>query len=295
MRYFGYGSNLDATDLARWCGERGHAAARIEARGVGWLPDAEPVFHYLSRARQGGALSVRERIGSAVPGVLFDVDEAGWRALDAKEGAKYERVRRHVLSDEGDEVEAWTYVVRPEHREPRHVAPTERYVGHVVRGLRAHGLPTTQVLEAAESLEPASLPSALFAYGTLLSGEERAGLLSRHAKERRAATTAGALVDLGAYPGMVRSPGRPYGEEVQGGEVQGEVVELRAPEQALLELDDYEDFQGYGAPESLYRRIVVRARTQDRVVHAWAYLFVGHRRGRALIEGGRWRGPSGEG
>ncbi len=141
MRYFAYGSNLHAADLARFCRASGHDPSGIRALGPAWLPDHEPFYAYSSEARGGGALSVRARRGSATPGALFELDEAGERALEAKEGVRYVATERVVLLG-AEEVRARTYVVRDEHLRAEHVAPTAEYAALVDAGLRAHDLPT---------------------------------------------------------------------------------------------------------------------------------------------------------
>ncbi|MEZ4336276.1 MAG: gamma-glutamylcyclotransferase [Sandaracinaceae bacterium] len=261
MRYFGYGSNLHLEDLRRWCLERGHAPDAIRPIGPAWLPDHEPVYHYRSVARDGGALSVRSRLGRAVPGMLFEVDAAGWRALDAKEGDKYARVERTVLS-RGRALAAQTYVVERAHREPALVAPRPAYAALVREGLASHGLPTHQAEAAAASLVIDPFPRSIFVYGTLRRGELRAPLLERHRPRRwTEASIRGALVHLGAYPGLV------HGDDT----ITGELVELDDPAAALTELDEVEDFLGWGEPGSLYLRDVVPVAG----THAWTYRYLG--------------------
>ena len=92
MLYFGYGSNLDEENWAAWCEARGFVASSIEALGPAWLPDYEPVFHYQSRLRRGGALDVRPQPGTLTPGALFRVHD--WEGLDAKEGVSGAYYRR---------------------------------------------------------------------------------------------------------------------------------------------------------------------------------------------------------
>ncbi|MCB9596738.1 MAG: gamma-glutamylcyclotransferase [Sandaracinaceae bacterium] len=278
MRYFGYGSNLHAEDLARWLRAHGFDPGAIREVGPAWLPDHEPVYHYFSAVRDGGALSVRERVGCATPGALFDVDDAGWRALDRKEGAKYERVRRWILCG-GREVEAHTYVVREAHREERHVAPRPEYAELVRAGLEARGLPTEQATDATRRLGVDAFPRRLFVYGTLLRGESRGYLLDRYASgPRTTAHIRGRLVHLGAYPGLV------FHEGGDDGEVEGELVELDEPADAFEELDAIEDFRGYGRPDSLYRREPIEVGPSG---HAWTYRYLGPDAPR--IASGDWR------
>ncbi len=283
MLYFGYGSNLHRADLDAWCADRGHDASGIRAVARAWWPDAAPVFHYHSRARAGGALSVRPRRGAVVPGVLFEVDQAGWRALDAKEGAPrtYRRVPAVVLIEGGDEVHATTYVVTEPYRRETLVPPTDAYLGLVTGGLGAHGLPDAPVRAAARALSIDAFPRAVFVYGTLMRDELRHPMVARHGPRRVAnASVAGRLLDFGAYPGWVPAEGC----------VHGELVELDDPGDVLEELDEVEDFAGYGAPGSLYRRVVVDVRldTGEREL-AWTYRYVGPTDFASPIRSGDWR------
>ncbi len=282
--YFAYGSNLDLVDLYRWCVERGHPDARPRLVGPAWLPDHELVFHYRSAARGGGALDVRPRRGAAVPGALLACDDAAWDALDEKEGAgrTYARVAVRALGPDGALHEATTYQVTDAFREPRHVPPTSAYVETVERGLRAIGWPVAH-LHAAARGSSTPWPDALFVYGTLMRGELRAPLLGRHRpREWSAARAPGRLVDLGAYPGLVPGSGLVHGERVR-------VADLPA---ALAQLDEVEDFAGYGDPENLYRRVITRA--VDRAgasCLAWTYRYLGE--DGAPLASGDWRARQG--
>jgi gamma-glutamylcyclotransferase (GGCT)/AIG2-like uncharacterized protein YtfP len=285
VHYFGYGSNLHRTDFERWCRERGHCHDGVRVVGPAWLPDAEPVFHYRSKARRGGALNIRPRRGSAVPGLLFEVDEAGWRALDAKEGRPrfYERVERLVLTADGEERTAITYEVVEDHRRDEHVPPTDEYARVVREGLAAHGLPQHHIEAAALGFDAPPVPRALFVYGTLMRGERAHARIERHRPSRIAdATVSGRLVSLGEYPGLVGCD--------EGGEVRGELVELDDPADLVAELDPFEDFLGYGERGSLYRRVVVQVTDDEgRRTPAWTYRYIAPIDEAPAIDSGDWR------
>jgi gamma-glutamylcyclotransferase (GGCT)/AIG2-like uncharacterized protein YtfP len=285
VHYFGYGSNLHRTDFERWCRARGHCHDGVRVVGPAWLPDAEPVFHYRSKARNGGALNVRPRRGSAVPGLLFEVDEAGWRALDAKEGRPryYERVEALVLDRDGEERRAFTYEVVEDHRRDEHVPPTAEYARLVREGLAAHGLPHHHVGAAARGFEVPAVPHAVFVYGTLMRGERAHARIARHRPRRiREARVRGRLVSLGEYPGLIGCD--------EGGEVCGELVELEDPGELVAELDPFEDFLGYGERGSLYRRVVVEVTDADgRRTVAWTYRYVAPIDRAPAIPSGDWR------
>ena len=122
----------------------------------------------------------------------------------------------------------------------------------------------------------------LFVYGTLRAGGGRPlarwfpGRVVRLGPGR----VAGALLDLGGYPGLV--------EDVPG-TVRGEVYRLQAPRQILAALDAYEGCAPHSPHPHEYER-VRRAVTLDdgRRVTAWVYLYRGPRRGRWRIPSGDW-------
>lgn len=128
----------------------------------------------------------------------------------------------------------------------------------------------------------------LFVYGTLMSaaasalGRAQRQRLAREGRLLGVATTAGRLVDLGRYPGLV-SPEQP------GDVVHGEVLELADPQRSLRWLDDYEGiFPGDHAHNEYARdeREVVLA-TGDRIL-AWVYLYRQPITSAKLIASGSW-------
>ncbi len=146
--YFGYGSNLDAPDLERWCKTEGAAFPLGRSLGSARIPDVELCFDYESSRRNGGALDLRPCVGQVVEGQLFEVNEEGWEVLDRKEGVPsncYERSAVHVLRDTGELVEALTYTVLPRRRR-EFVAPNADYIKVVRDGLRSFGLAVGGVL-----------------------------------------------------------------------------------------------------------------------------------------------------
>ena len=282
--YFAYGSNLHRADFERWCRDRGGDPASVRLREPAHLPDHEPVFHYHSTTRRGGALDVHPRPGSAVSGALFDVTEEGWTLLDRKEGVasgSYHAVEVTALTSDGRVVPARTYRVVPDRRE-RFVAPADDYVALVCEGLRGLGLPDAPVRAAARGEPPPAHPGALFVYGTLMRGQVQAALLEEHAPVSVCAgSVPGRLLALGWYPGLV-PPAHPSDR------VHGEVFRFESVESLIPELDVYEDFRGYGAPDSLYHRVLLEVSTAVGRELAWAYLYVGSTVGATPIVSGRF-------
>ncbi len=283
-RYFAYGSNLNLTDLERWCLRIGRPVALMGAAVPAYLPDHEVVFDFLSESRRGGVLDLRPAIGKVVPGALFEVVDDDLKTLDLKEGAPliYRRAKKRVLLADGGEVEAVAYEVAPDHRSQSPVSPAEGYVGIVAEGLAAFGHDDRMLRAAAHGEQTPFLVTAIFVYGTLLRGA------SRHAEFERcgglagivAGTAPGTLLDCGAFPGMVPGP---------GGTVHGEIAELRDVPAALGHLDGVEGYEGFEAARALFRRALLSVRTADGTGRlAWSYLWAGGAR-HPHIESGDWR------
>ena len=283
MLYFAYGSNLDEENWARWCRDRGYDVATIEALGPAWLPDHELVFHYQSRLRRGGALDVRTRRGTAIPGALFRVHD--WEGLDAKEGVSggyYRRIPVTVLTDDGRAHDATTYRVCQE-RVADFVAPSQEYRDMVVRGLTRFGHGHDGFLAAASGVATPADPTLVFTYGTLMRGGRSHDLLEPRVRANRgpAQVKGASLIQIDWYPGLVLR---------EGGSVHGELYELDDVTTALEELDPYEDFGGYDHEGSMYRRSLVQAITHAGTLLAWTYIYLGDPTAFPLISSGRWTG-----
>ena len=281
--YFGYGSNLDQHNWEGWCRARGFDSRSIEALGRAWLPDHELVFHYQSRLRAGGALDVRPKKGSAVAGALFRVHD--WAGLDAKEGVSgrfYRRLEVTALTEDGHAHPATTYTVC-DHRVGSFVAPSPEYRTFVTRGLARFGHSTDAFLAAAEGQRVPPNPRSIFVYGTLMQGERSHRLLQTRMRHLHgpARIEGASLVRIDWYPGLVLGA---------DGTVHGELYEVDEVDHLLVELDEYEDFTGYGGIESLYRRSLVSALTNQGPKLAWTYVYLGESESLPRIPSGRWSG-----
>jgi len=284
MLYFGYGSNLCEPDLSRYCRERGLQPIHLERVGPAFLPDRKLAFTHRSSTRGGGVLDVPPARGEAVAGVLFRVSsDASIATLDRKEGEGhvYSRFEPVVLTEDGAEQSAVAYEVAPASRET-FVAPSPSYLDVVRRGYKEHGLDLAPLKAAADGRSPARPVPGVFVYGTLRRGEERHSALLRHAvKGGDAATTAGTLLDLGPYPGLI--------VDGPSASVTGELYSSADPDGLFAELDAIETFRGFGVPGSLYRRALVRVRCAHVVsTLAWTYVYMGPRNGSRVIPSGDW-------
>ena len=282
--YFAYGANLNVDDFRRWCAAHGLPGTLLRAcRGVVRLADAELHFDYYSERRRGGVLNLRPRVGQIVEGVLFEVDACERNALDRKDGVPscYERVPVHVFDGEGRTIDAFTYRV-PSVRCGGFVKPTMAYLQVVRRGLEKFGLCTRQLEAAAVDISAPLVLDGVFVYGTLMRGEERFRTLAQVAEFECAllATTKGRLLDLGAYPAVVRDA---------DGSVDGEFMCFRNLPAVLDLLDPIEGFEGYHAG-SLYHRVPGVAQVGDgRSRSVWIYVLADAGIGRPTIASGSWR------
>lgn len=271
--YFGYGSNLNASDLDRWCVESGLATGWLRRVTRGWLPDHRLAFDHRSVRRRGGTLNVRRAACCAAPGVLFEVSGDGWAALDRKEGhgrGHYRRCEVIALTADGSTVPVVTYEsTRPE----APMEPAAGYLDIVRQGYRDHGLAHNAVEAAAHGLEGSV--DRIFVYGSLKRGGWLAHQLQPDVIDARDISIRGDLYDLGEYPGYRHGAGR----------VHGELCRVRGVEAVLARLDDIEGFAGYGRPDNLFRRVLVEPHGESEP--AWAYLLVAPMRGPQL-PAGRW-------
>jgi gamma-glutamylcyclotransferase (GGCT)/AIG2-like uncharacterized protein YtfP len=99
-----------------------------------------------------------------------------------------------------------------------------------------------------------------------------------------AATTAGRLLALGDYPGLISGA-------TPGDVVHGELFKLDRPDDVLAWLDAYEGVSGELGTDSEYARVraqVLRASGEE--IAAWIYVYRGDVSRASAIAGGRWDG-----
>ena len=282
--YFAYGSNLNLTDLNDWLQRKGLPEELLKFHSHACLPDFELAFTYRSTSRSGGVLDIRESIGSVVEGVLFEVRDGGWKALDSKEGAPncYERMHTTVLGPDGEAIPAVTYCVCLTQRQS-HVPPAHDYVSIVREGMKNWSICDQALTAASRNRKPHPIDS-IFVYGTLLRGGSRFSLLSEHGiKCAVLAETFGQLADLGSYPALVNLKSHNSG-------VHGEFVRLERIETALRRLDVVEGFRGFGVSGSLFRRTRINVDVGDgRIRSAWTYCLDSDDTEALRIPSGDWR------
>jgi gamma-glutamylcyclotransferase (GGCT)/AIG2-like uncharacterized protein YtfP len=281
---FAYGSNTDEQDWRDWCARHGHDPTAIRPISPGLLPDARLAFDFFGRGRGGGVLNFQSRLGGFIEGVVLEVSEAGWQALDQKEGAPraYQRRTRHIILPDGQALEAIAYQVTPE-RQQGFVAPPTAYLNAVRRGFATHGLHPDPLESAARDEEGCHHLPDVFVYGTLMQG----GFW--HGPAAKAGITAitpaqatGTLFDLGDYPALTLGAAAP---------IQGEILSFQDISTALPILDDIEDAAPDGGTSGMYRRTIMTVTDQaGQRRRAWAYVVAPQNLGAApIIASGDWR------
>ncbi len=170
------------------------------------------------------------------------------------------------------------------------VVDVDGQVGHILRGrLRPFTEADSEVVTALDAdgeevsvmLLSTGTPRLLphvFVYGTLRRGGRWHSFMTSHgATLHGPVVVRGKLLDLGSYPGLV------HGE----GEVHGEVWSHPRPAALLADLDELEDFAGYGRDGSMYRRIIIHTS----LGLAWTYLLLDSSAACGEVEGGDWMRP----
>jgi len=146
---FAYGSNMELGDLRRWLTEARLPPGELYRSVPATLPGFRLVWNYFAPSRAGGAANIERHDGSVLYGVALHVDAVLLAGIDRKEGHPgiYERTLVPARLDTGEAVDAWVYIVRPEHVQPEYVPPTRHYRGLLIQGARNHRLPAFYIEE----------------------------------------------------------------------------------------------------------------------------------------------------
>jgi hypothetical protein len=163
MLVFQYGSNcLDSqiNGSDRLCGD----ASLVD---IAVAEDFELSFDVWSKGRQCAASNIIPRKGSVAWGVLYEIPDflmdrasakrMGRKSMDAieGEGTNYERRKIQVRKPSGEVVEAVTYTVI---EREQNILTNAAYVGHILEGLREHGVPNDYI-ERVKSIAIANNPA----------------------------------------------------------------------------------------------------------------------------------------
>lgn len=136
LRYFAYGANIDPERMA----------ARVPEAvvvGPGYVERFGIEFTIRDREWGGGVLNAREDPDGTLWGLLYEGPDEAFAVLDTFQGdaALLEKAHVTVVTDAGP-VDAFTYrVIKIEN----YVRPSDRYLAHLTRAMKAQGLPPQAV------------------------------------------------------------------------------------------------------------------------------------------------------
>lgn len=155
MLVFQYGSNCDSNRLNSPKRLRGFAHDLGKAQTMDDWKIAFDVYSHRNRCAAGDLVPA-PGAGKAW-GVLYEVPAElvrgmrvdGPKTLEQIEGNKYEEKAIRVENSAGTEVDAITFVVKPAEQRIGLWTSAE-YVGHIVKGLRQHEVPTEYVMRVIE-------------------------------------------------------------------------------------------------------------------------------------------------
>ncbi len=125
MYYFAYASNLNQKQMLERCPDS-------KPESIATLPNYKVVFVGWSRQWRGGQASIRLFRGEKVRGAIYDVSEQCLRQLDKYE-IPYDRLKVTVFDEDGEPVEAITYIKAGQSEETK---PSAEYLSVIQQGYR---------------------------------------------------------------------------------------------------------------------------------------------------------------
>ena len=139
--YFGYGSNLLASRLHQSCPSAAFVA-------IARLPGFRLAFTRHSTRWGGGVADIIEAPGEEAWGAAWRIPLEERAALDRQEGLHldpphYRRIAVTVTTPAGDNLDCLAYQVAT--HEAEHIAPSDAYLGTMLRGAAEVGLPAGYV------------------------------------------------------------------------------------------------------------------------------------------------------
>lgn len=129
MYYFAYASNLSKKQMQEHCPD---SKPLFKAT----LPNYKLIFADWSRLLHGGKATIISFHGEKVTGAVYEVSELGMNRLDKFEPS-YNRLKVSVYDEDGNKVEAVTYI---KSGQPKEAKPSEEYLAIIRQGYKDWGL-----------------------------------------------------------------------------------------------------------------------------------------------------------
>jgi len=134
MYYFAYGTNLSHKHMLDRCP---NSKPKFKAT----LPNFKLIFTGWSRWWRGGVASIKRVNDEKVVGGVYEITEKCLVSLENHEGyeshpIKFERLDVMVFTEDGDQIEAVTYIKREQHEETE---PAKKYLEIMRQGFKDWG------------------------------------------------------------------------------------------------------------------------------------------------------------
>lgn len=128
MYYFAYASNLSPKQMSEHCPDS-------QPKSTATLPNYKLIFAGWSRKWHGGVASIKPCRDEKVIGAVYEISERDLRSLDEHEGYPnvYNRMNVMVITEDGDPLQAVTYVRREQSEETQ---PSQKYLAVIRQGYK---------------------------------------------------------------------------------------------------------------------------------------------------------------
>ena len=135
MNYFAYGSNLNQEQMNERCSD-----SRPLFKAT--LHEYKLIFAGWSRSWDGSVASIEPSPGTSVVGGVYEISESDRKSLDEWGGypANYDRIHVVVATEEGNQVEAMTYIKVDRSQQSY---PSKKYLAVIRQGYEGWGLQWT--------------------------------------------------------------------------------------------------------------------------------------------------------
>lgn len=132
MYYFAYASNLNRKQMSDRCTDSSPLFKAV-------LPNYRLIFAGWRRKWRGGVATIKPSRDDRVFGAVYEISERCLRVLDGSEDypAVYDHLNVLVVKDDGEAVEAVTYIKREQSEETQ---PSQEYLAVIRQGYRDWGI-----------------------------------------------------------------------------------------------------------------------------------------------------------
>jgi gamma-glutamylcyclotransferase (GGCT)/AIG2-like uncharacterized protein YtfP len=145
---FGYGSNMNYSDLRAWLESNGYDSSLIRNIWVASLEGYDFVWNYYSHRWGGGAANIEPKSGALIWGALIEYDSSLGKAFDRKEGypVYYGKEEKSVKRmEDGKIIQAYVYIAGPNKGSRRDIWPRRDYKRICLKGAQDLGLPQDHI------------------------------------------------------------------------------------------------------------------------------------------------------